>query len=74
MGHPHLVILGDLWVNAGARLKEFLVMPISPATTSEVRSSDQEELGMKARLFRIAVAVSGLVALVEVLGAGRKWQ
>jgi hypothetical protein len=29
---------------------------------------------MKARLVRLAVAVSGLVALIGMFGAGRKWR
>jgi len=28
---------------------------------------------MKARLLRLGVAVSGLVALIAMFGAGRKW-
>jgi hypothetical protein len=29
---------------------------------------------MKARLIRLAVATSGLVALIAMFGAGRKWR
>lgn len=28
---------------------------------------------MKARVFRMAVALSSIAMLIEVLGAGRKW-
>lgn len=28
---------------------------------------------MKARMFRLAIAVGSLAALVTVLGAGKKW-
>jgi hypothetical protein len=39
----------------------------------EVPPQEEEEYPMKARLFRLGVAVGTIAALAAVLGAGIKW-